>query len=282
MKKKALGKGLKAFIPEEYGILKEERYLEIDISQLKPNPFQPRQNFNSASIDDLAKSIKESGILQPIVVAPENDHYRIIIGERRWRAAQKLGLVKIPALVRPMSQDQQLEVSLVENLQREDLNPIEIAQAYHKMTQELNLTQQDIADKVGKDRTSISNYLRLLKLPEKIQNHIETGKISMGHARALIALDNPALQLSICAQILQKNLSVRQVEHEIQRIREKSDEKKPLKMDPNLKVLQEEILKILGTKVLISGNSDKGVVKIYYFSTDDLNRIFEKIKGACE
>jgi len=278
MKKKALGKGLKAFLPEEYGILKEERYAELDIEQIKPNPLQPRLKFDHESIDQLAHSIKESGILQPIVVIQDKSYYKIIIGERRWRAAQKIGLKKIPAVIRSMAKVKQFETSLVENLQREDLNPLEVALAYKKLIQELNYTQQDIADKVGKDRTSVANYLRLLNLPKEIQNNLAERKISMGHARALISLENSRLQISLARQIIQKQLPVRDVEKIIHKIKHPTPSKKGQLPDPDLMALQEELIRLLSTKVSISGSQKKGVIKIHYFSTDDLNRFYEKIK----
>lgn len=280
MKKKALGKGLKAFIPEEYGILKEEKYAELDIDQLKPNPLQPRLKFSQDSIDELSRSIKESGVLQPIIVAPEGDGYRIIVGERRWRAAQRIGLKKIPVLIRTMSNEKQLEASLIENLHREDLNPLEIALAYQKLIQELDHTQEEIAQKVGKDRSSVTNYLRLLRLPQEIQDCLGEGKISMGHARALLSLEDPQTKISLCQQLIEENLSVRDVEKMIQRLKRKPSAKKSREADPDLLALQEELLKVLGTKVSISGTQDKGVIKVYYFSMEDLDRIYEKIKGV--
>jgi len=280
MKKKALGKGLKAFIPEEYGILKEEKYAELDIDQLKPNPLQPRLKFSQDSIDELSRSIKESGVLQPIIVSPEGDGYRIIVGERRWRAAQRIGLKKIPVLIRTMSNEKQLEASLVENLHREDLNPLEIALAYQKLIQKLDHTQEEIAQKVGKDRSSVTNYLRLLRLPQEIQDCLGEGKISMGHARALLSLEDPQTQISLCQQLIEENLSVRDVEKMIQRLKRKPSAKKSREADPDLLALQEELLKVLGTKVSICGTQDKGVIKVYYFSMEDLDRIYEKIKGV--
>ncbi|MDH4257497.1 MAG: ParB/RepB/Spo0J family partition protein [Candidatus Aminicenantes bacterium] len=278
MTKKALGKGLKAFIPEEYGILKEERYAELDIEKLKPSSLQPRLKFNDDSIDELASSIKESGVLQPVLVVPEGNHYTIIVGERRWRAAQKIGLKKIPSIIRKMPKAQQLETSLVENLQREDLNPLEVALAYQKLTQELNYTQQEIADKVGKDRASVANYLRLLNLPKEIQDYLAEEKISMGHARALLALENTKAQLSLARQVVQNQLSVRQVEQTIQKLKPGPQVKKHRPPDPDLMALQEELIRLLGTKVSISGSQNRGVIKIHYFSTDELNQIYEKIK----
>jgi len=278
MKRKALGKGLKAFIPEEYAILKEERYADLEIEQLKPNPLQPRLKFDKKSIDELARSIKESGVLQPVIVVSEGNHYRIVVGERRWRAAQKIGLRKIPSLIRSMPKAQQLEISLVENLQREDLNPLEMALAYQKLAQELDYTQQEIAEKVGKDRTSVANYLRLLNLPQEIQGNLAERKISMGHARALISLEDLKLQISVSRQIIQRQLSVRDVEKMVHKLKQPIPSQKRQMADPDLKALQEEFVKLLATKVTISGSQKKGHIKIYYFSTDDLNRIYEKLK----
>ena len=278
MKKKALGKGLKAFIPEEYGILKEERFAELDIEKLKPSSFQPRLKFKQDSIEELASSIKESGILQPVLVVPEGNHYTIIVGERRWRAAQKIGFKKIPSIIRSMPAAQQLETSLVENIQREDLNPLEIALAYQKLSQELSYTQEDIAEKVGKDRASVANYLRLLNLPKEIQDYLAAGSISMGHARALLALENAKIQVASARNIIKKQLSVRQVEKAVHKIKDAAQEVKKRPSDPNLMALQEEFIKLLGTKVSISGSQNRGVIKIHYFSTEELNQIFEKIK----
>lgn len=279
MKKKALGKGLKAFLPEDYGILKEERYMELEVERLKPNPDQPRTTFNPVTLDELAASIRETGILQPVVVVPEEDHYKIIVGERRWRAAQKAGRKTIPALVRTMSKEQQHEASLIENLQREDLNPMEIASAYQKMADDLGLTQQEVADKVGKDRASVANYIRLLKLPPEVQRMLDESKLSMGHARALLAVDDHELQVSCAQKTVKRGLSVRSVESMVSRLKQSPTERSEPTPDPDLIALQEELLRFLGTKVSISGTADKGTIKIRYFSLEDLNRIYKKIKG---
>jgi len=279
MKKQALGKGLKAFLPEEYGILKEERFTELDLDQIKPNPAQPRRSFDPASLAELAASIKSTGVLQPVVVVPENGYYKIIVGERRWRAAQKAGLKKIPALIRNLTRIQQHEASLIENLQREDLNPLEIAHAYQKLIQDLHYTQQDLADKVGKDRTSVANYLRLLKLPSEIQEMLRNGQLSMGHARALITIENPNLQISTARQITQNKLSVRAVEKLSLKLKASPPKPPRPPVNPNLLSVQENLLRSLGSKVNISGNQSKGVIKIYYYSLDELNAIFDKIKG---
>jgi ParB family chromosome partitioning protein len=280
MNKKALGKGLGAFIPDEFSILKDERFAELDLEDVKPNPFQPRMKFDDQTIDELARSIKETGIVQPVIVTPEADHYKIIVGERRWRAAQKAGLRKIPVLIRNIPKEKQLEVSLIENIHREELNALEIAHAYQKLIDDLGYAQHELADKVGKDRSSVTNYIRLLKLPQEIQDRLGAGDISMGHARALLALEETATQLYACRQIIDRGLSVRNTEALVNRLKKKAPRTQRSLADPDLHALQEEMLKILGTKVLVAGTRAKGVVKIYYFSLDDLNRIYERVKGA--
>jgi ParB family chromosome partitioning protein len=280
MNKKALGKGLGAFISDEFSILKDERFAELDLEDVKPNPFQPRTRFDDKTIDELAQSIRETGIVQPVIVAPEDDHYMIIVGERRWRAAQRAGLRKIPVLIRNIPKDKQLEVSLIENIHREELNALEIAHAYQRLIDDHGYAQHELADKVGKDRSSVTNYLRLLKLPQEIQDRLADGTISMGHARAMLAIEDSVTQLYACRQVIDKNLSVRNTEALVNRLKKKAPRAQRSLADPDLHALQEEMLKILGTKVLVAGNRNKGVVKIYYFSLDDLNRIFDKIKGA--
>ena len=280
MSKKALGKGLGAFIPEEFSILKDERFAEVDLEDVKPNPFQPRMKFDDQTIDELAQSIKETGIVQPVIVAPEEDHYKIIVGERRWRAAQRAGLRKIPVLIRNIPKEKQLEVSLIENIHREELNALEIAQAYQRLIDDHGYAQHELADKVGKDRSSVANYLRLLKLPQEIQDRLTDGEITMGHARALLALEDTATQLYGCRQIIDRNLSVRNAEALVNRLKKRAPRTQRSLSDPDLHALQEEMLKTLGTKVLVTGTRSKGVVKIFYFSLDDLNRIYDRIKGG--
>jgi ParB family chromosome partitioning protein len=281
MTKKALGKGLGVFLPDDYGILKDERYAEVDIEDVLPNPLQPRLKFDSKSIDELAQSIKESGVIQPILVVPDGENYKIIIGERRWRAAQKAGLKKIPVLIRSIPKERHLEISLIENLHRENLNPLEVGLVYKRMIEELHYSQQDIADRIGMDRTSVTNYLRLLTLPRVVQDYLAEDKISMGHARALVSVENPEFQISLAQEIVRKNLTVRDIERIISRLK-----KQPLwvprekKADPDLHAVEEELIKLLGTKVSILGSRKKGTIRIFYFSLDDLNRIYEKIKGV--
>ncbi|MCP2519221.1 ParB/RepB/Spo0J family partition protein [SCandidatus Aminicenantes bacterium Aminicenantia_JdfR_composite] len=278
MRKKALGKGIKAFLSEDLSILKEERYIEIDIDQIKPSPYQPRVRFDEESIKELAESIKKAGVIQPIMVVPQKDHYQIVTGERRWRAAQKIGLKKIPAIVKNIPKEKQIELSLIENLQREDLNPLEIAQAYKQMTELLNLTHQEIAERVGKDRASVTNYLRLLKLPQEIQKALLDNKISMGHARAILALEDPEHQLKVAHEIIKRNLSVRETERLIKKFGNGKERKKP-QIDPDISALEEELMRIFSTKVKIRNTERGGYVKIYYYNKGDLERIYNLIKG---
>jgi len=280
MMKKALGKGLGVFLPDDYGILKDERYAEIEIENVLPNPLQPRLKFNPESIEELAQSIKESGVIQPIVVVPDGDNYKIIVGERRWRAAQKAGLKKIPALVRSIPKEKQLEVSLVENLQRESLNPLEVAFVFQRMMEELGFTQEEIADRVGKDRSSVTNYLRLLHLPQPVQEYLSEDKLSMGHARALAALEDADAQIELAREIVRKGLSVRDVEKIASRAKKKPVVIRKPEFDPDLRSVEEDLVRILGTKVTISGNRKKGAIKVLYFSLDDLNRIYDRLKGT--
>jgi len=277
--KKALGKGINAFIPEEFGILKDESYAELEIEKLKPNPGQPRMRFDDGAIEELAQSIREAGILQPIIVVPEGGGYKILIGERRWRAAQRAGLRKVPVLIRKVPDRAQLELSLIENLQREQLNPFEIALGYRRLIEDLGYTQEEVAEKVGKDRASVANYLRVLKLPEEIQESLQTGAITMGHAKAILAVEGQDAQLDLARKILKKGLSVREAEDLASRAGKRNAPRKA-KSDPNLDAVREDLIRRLGTKVAIDGNPRRGVIKLFYFSLDELNRLYEALKGA--
>jgi ParB family chromosome partitioning protein len=280
MTKKALGKGLEAFIPEEFGILKEDHYAEVEIEKIRPNPHQPRTQFDEASINELATSIKETGIIQPLLVVPEEDHYKLIVGERRWRAAQRAGLRVVPVIIRNMTEDKQLEVSLIENIHREDLNPLEIAEAFERLVNQLGLTQQEVADRVGKDRASVANYIRLLKLQPEIKALIRDGKLSMGQARAILSLEDEELHKSVAFQAVEKSLSVRETEKLVQKLKERPPRTQKSLEDPDLKALEEELIQCLGTKVTIAGQRNKGTIRIFYFSLEELNRIYDKIKGV--
>jgi len=277
--KKALGKGLNAFIPEEYGILKEEKLVELEVERLSPSPLQPRMKFDDQAIEELAQSIRETGILQPVVAVPEDGGYRILIGERRWRAAQRAGLRKIPVLVRNIPKEQQLEVSLIENLQREELNPLEVAFSFQRLVDELGYTQEMIAERVGKDRASVANYLRLLKLPAEIQDLLKEDLISMGHARALLSLEDPKVQVEAARKIVKSDLTVRDVEAFAARFR-KPVLRRRTKIDPNLEAVQEDLIRRFGTKVSISGSPKKGTIRFFYFSLEELNRVYDLFKGA--
>lgn len=277
--KKALGKGIKAFIPEEYGILKEESFTEMDIDRLSPSPYQPRTKFDEQALSELAQSIRETGILQPIIAVPAGAGYNIIIGERRWRAAQKAGLKKVPVIVRNISKERQMEATGIENVQRENLNPIELAHYFKKLIEILGYTQEDVADKIGKDRASVANTLRLLNLPEAIQNMLLQEKISMGHARAILGIADARDQIEAARWAADKGRSVRETEEYVNR-RRKSRPVRRAKIDPDLENVQEDLLQFLGAKVSISGTPKKGVIKICYFSLGELNRIYELIKGG--
>jgi len=280
--RQALGKGLGALIPEKGASEAEgKKALQMcGIEEIHPSPFQPRKTFLDEALQELVDSIKEKGILQPLMVRRKGEGYELIAGERRWRAAQKAGLQKVAVLIRNIPQEQQLEISLIENLQREELNPIEIARAYQRLIDELNYTQQDVGDKVGKDRTSVANFLRLLKLPGEVQEGLKEGRISMGHARALLAIEAPEAQVKLCRKIIKRNLSVRDVERLVSKRKPSAAPLRRAKSDPNLEALQEDLLRFLGTKVDIAGNQKRGVIKIFYFSLDELNRICELIKGV--
>lgn len=277
--KKALGKGIKAFIPEEYGILKEESFSEIDIDRLSPSPFQPRTKFDEAELKELAQSIRETGILQPIIAVPAGMGYNIVIGERRWRAAQKAGLKKVPVIIRSLSKEKQMEASIIENLQRTDLNPIEIARSLRGWIEVMGFSQEEVADKVGKDRASVANILRLLNLPDAVQNMLLQEKISMGHARAILGIEDPKAQIEAARWAAEKGRSVRETEEYVSR-RRKNKPTRRAKIDPDLESVQEDLLQFLGAKVAISGTPKKGVIKICYFSLGELNRIYDLIKGG--
>jgi len=277
--KKALGKGIKAFIPEEYGILKDESLTEIDIDRLSPSPFQPRTKFDEQELQELAQSIRETGILQPIVAVPAGMGYNIVIGERRWRAAQKASLKKVPVIIRNLSKERQMEASIIENLQRTNLNPIEIARSLRGWIDVMGFSQEEVADKVGKDRASVANILRLLNLPEAIQNMLLQEKISMGHARAILGIEDPKAQIEAARWAADKGRSVRETEDYVNR-RRKNKPSRRSKIDPDLESVQEDLLQFLGAKVAISGTPKKGVIKICYFSLGELNRIYDLIKGG--
>ncbi len=266
MSRKALGKGLSALIPGE-----KEEIKEVEIDSLHPHPFQSRKDFSSQTLQELAESIKRRGILQPIIARPSEEGYQIVAGERRWRAAKEAGLKKVPVIIRQLSDEQVLETSLMENIQREDLNPIERAEGYRLLIEKFHLTQEELAKRVGKDRSSISNTLRLLKLPPYIQKEIREGKISEGHARVLLSVSEKERPL-LLKKILKKQLSVRDVESLARKRKRKEGRVKEV-TNPWVEKLQ----RLLNTKVYLQEGKKKGKLVIEYYSYEDLERILETL-----
>ena len=282
-KRPALGRGLSALIPDLPAAppATADRALEVDLDQLRPNKFQPRTQMDDERIDDLSRSIRSNGIIQPIVVRrlTGNEGYEIIAGERRWRAAQRAGLLKVPVVVRDIPENRRLAVALIENIQREDLNPIEEAVAYRRLADDFQLTQEQIADAVGKDRSSIANYVRLLRLPEEVRASVASNAMSMGHARALLALPDEAAQRRLGREIVAKNLSVRDVEALVKR--ETTTETKDTKerADPNTRAAEDKLRLALGTRVRINRRRKGGRIEIEFVSEDELQRIYERLVG---
>ena len=277
MMKRALGRGLGSLLPpselEEGGGLRE-----LPIESLIPNPQQPRKTFDDQALQELAASIRSSGILQPLVVRPRGTQYEILVGERRWRAAQHAGLVRVPAIVREASDAEALELGLVENLLREDLNPVEAAQAYQRLLAEFGWTQEELARRLGKDRSSIANALRLLRLPEVIQEDLRTGRLTMGHARALLGLPSPAAQLRLRTRILAQDWSVRATEAGVQARRLGRPKQKRRASD--LEAIEEELRLALGTRVRMVGSMRRGRIELPYASPAELDRIHARLIGS--
>ncbi|MCX7661542.1 MAG: ParB/RepB/Spo0J family partition protein [Candidatus Omnitrophica bacterium] len=279
MERKALGRGISALIPEKEEI--KDKIVFIPIEQIKPNPFQPRQDFNEEKIQQLAQSIKEKGLIQPVLVRKKGGYYELIAGERRVRALKLLNINEIPAIIREAEDKSLLELSLIENIQREDLNPIEEAKAYQYLMEKFAITQEELAQIMGKARTTLANILRLLKLPLEIQEEIKKGSISYGHARALIEIEDLQLQKTLVKEIIEKGLSVRELEN---LIRNKRRPKKLLKKTetPEIILWQEELQHHLGTKVKIELKKKRGKILIEFYSLEDLKRIIKKIKAEDE
>ena len=282
-KRMALGKGLGALIPD-MGQEEARSVLYCGIEEVLPNRSQPRKHFDESKLQELAESIKEKGILEPLIVRRVGQGYEIIVGERRWRAAQKAGLKEVPVLVKEVGGREALEISLIENLQRENLNPIEEADGFRRLIEEFSLSQEDLATRVGKDRTTVANTLRLLKLPPDMREHLLQNRMTPGHARAILSLDIREKQKELCALILQKGLSVREAEALAKRLSGKhgrpavSDRKK-VELESQLKALQDSLRRHLGTKVQIMQKGKRGKVEIEYYSPEDLERIVEAILG---
>ena len=282
-KRPALGRGLSALIPDAPAPPQAgERALEIDIDKLRPNKFQPRTTIDDAKIEELARSIKSNGVIQPIIVRKAEDGYEIVAGERRWRASQRAGLLKVPVVVREIPDDKLLAVALIENIQREDLNPIEEAVAYKRLADEYRLTQEAIADAVGKDRSSVANFVRLLKLPPEVRGNVGSGALSMGHARAILGLPDEASQLQVSREIVSKSLSVRETEALVKRLtaqpQSAAAESAP-RVDANIRKLESELSEKLGAKVAVQHTtSGKGKLVISYHTLDELDGILDHIR----
>jgi ParB family chromosome partitioning protein len=280
-KRMGLGKGLGALIPEpEPGV--SQSLFSCGIEEIRPNRSQPRRYFDEARLQELADSIREKGILEPLIVRRVAEGYELIVGERRWRAAQKAGLREVPVLVKEMEGRDVLEVSLIENLQREDLHPLEAADAYRRLIEEFDISQEELGARLGKDRTTIANTLRLLKLPPEVKEPLLQNRISSGHARAILSLETKEEQKELCTLIVEKGLSVREAEAVAKRWAKPGRSSKPEKktdLESQLAALGDSLRRRLGTKVRVLARGKRGKIEIEYYSFEDLERIVETILG---
>ena len=276
MNRKALGRGLGALLSSDSTIDLGAEPSEVDLDSIVPGPMQPRTHFDEAALESLAESIRSHGIVQPLLVRRKGDGYELVAGERRWRAAKLAGITRVPVVVKEVPDESLLEIALIENIQRENLNPIEEAQAYRKLIDTVGLTQESLASRVGRDRSYITNYLRLLKLTDDVQQLVKEGRLSTGHARALLALNHPDLQRRIARQVIDGGLSVRVTEQLVQKAsEEKPARRPPLPIDPNIKAAETKLRRALGTQVKILQAADgKGKLEISFFNTQDLDRIY--------
>ena len=277
----ALGKGLGALIPEVEGA-EERRLFYCGIEEIRPHRSQPRKHFDESKLLELAETIKEKGILDPLMVRRIDGGYELIAGERRWRAAQKAGLKEVPVILREADDRQVLEISLIENLQREDLNPVEEAEGFRDLIEKFDISHEEASRRIGKDRTTITNALRLLKLSSEIKNHLIQNRITAGHARALLSLESREKQKELCNLIIQKGLSVREAEAWAKRWSERPKKKVAIKkeksdLENQLNSLQDSLRQHLGTKVRIQQRGKKGKIEIEYYSLEDLERVVEAI-----
>ena len=285
MKRKALGKGLSALLPQAPAGA-AENWAEIEIERIDPNPFQPRQHMEEGKLRELSESLSKQGFMQPLLVRRIAGRYQLIAGERRWRAARLAGLKKVPVVVRQVEESQLLELALIENIQREELNPIEEAGAYQKLISELGLSQEQVASRVSKDRSTVANMLRLLRLPSAIRKAIAQQQISPGHARPLLALGGADAQMGIAREVVEKGLSVRDVERRVKALlteKSRSGKKKtksPL-ADPNTRAAEDRLRQVLGTRVRILRNGRAGRIELSFHSEEDLSRLYEMLlRGA--
>ena len=283
MARQSLGRGLGALISEGDRPVVEPSSSEIDIDLIEPNPDQPRTRFAEDNLNELAASIRVNGIVQPILVRKFGAKYQIVAGERRWRAAQRAELRRVPVVVRDIADEKMLEIALIENIQRHELNAIEEANAYRKLIDTIGLTQEQVADRVGKDRTIVTTTMRLLKLPDEVQKYIVDGRLSLSHGRALLMSDNAELQRNVASAVIADGLSVRATENAIKRARRSGATDKPEKIvrsvDPNVKMAETKLMRKLSTNVKIVSASKRtgGKIEIEYYGTDDLDRIYQLI-----
>lgn len=276
MAKNALGRGLSALIEAED--TQTNGVIELKLNSIEPNNNQPRKNFNDEKLSQLAESIREHGVVQPIIVRKEGDIYRIIAGERRWRATRIAGLDTIPAIIKDVSNKQIMEMALIENIQREDLNPIEEAEAYNRLMKEFSMTQEQLSKTVGRSRSVIANSVRLLVLEDGVKKLIESGELSNGHGRTLLAVDNKEIQLKLAIKIVEEGLSVRETEALIKKIQSgRTSKKEKLKNSEIFLDIEDRLKNIFGTKVKLIANNKKGKIQIEYYSNDELERILEMV-----
>jgi len=281
MEKRALGKGISALIPEREVEATEGTTL-LGLHQIKANPLQPREYFDNQSMEELVQSVKEKGVIQPIIVRRKGDDYELIAGERRFRAANILNLKEIPVIVKDADDRDSLEISLIENIQRQDLNSIEEARAYHYLIDKFQVTQDKISEVLGKSRVAITNTLRLLNLPQEIQEEIRKGRISFAHGRALLEVDDANYQRKLVLEVITKGLSVRELENILKTHRPpglKRRMRATLSREPYVAVLEEELQHVLGTKVRINKRKKRGTIVVEFYSQEDLERIVHKIRG---
>jgi ParB family chromosome partitioning protein len=274
-KRPALGRGLSALIPDTPAPAAPDRSLDVDTDLLRPNEFQPRTQMDDERIEGLSRSIRAHGIIQPIVVRTVEGGYEIIAGERRWRAAQRAGLLKVPVVVRAIPHERLLAVALIENIQREDLNPIEEAYAYRRLADEFHLTQEQIAEAVGKDRSSIANYVRLLRLPQEVRTNLASSALSMGHARALLALADEAALLRLARDVIARNLSVRETEALVKKASSPAADKPATTVDVHTRAAEEKLRLALGSRTRIVRKGKGGRIEIDFASEEELQRIYE-------
>lgn len=275
----ALGRGLAALITSADPPAPRDGVMLIDIERVVPDPKQPRQHFDATALDELAQSIREQGVLQPILVRRSGSGFVLVAGERRWRATQRAGLHQIPALVKDLSEAGAFAVALVENLQRQDLTALEEAEGYRRLIEEHGLTQDDLAKRIGRDRSTIANTLRLLKLPAEVRDEVGSGRLSMGHARALLGLSDDAQILALARQVVTEKLSVRQAEARVRSVAHPAKKRRESVENPNVRHLQETLQRALGVRVTIHDRGSSGALEIHYASLDELDRLVERLAG---